>query len=191
MPRDGLSLAVRVGSEVDGVHLGGRFAQSLHDLFLALNDFVVRGEIVGFIHADAALGQVPDVAHAGLHQIAGAQKFLDGLHLGGRFDDNETFAHVRILLTESATGNKPVAQDNIRHWRVTSSREAGEGRAEGRLFVQRAFPRLLTREPVNRWKGGAGDPRRTEEFRGFFRKTQPGPAVRQKGKVLPEKDGHF
>ena len=112
VPRDGFPFAVGVGGEEDGVHLGSRVAQGLHDLFLALDDFVFRGEIVGFIHADVAFGKIPDMAHAGLHQIAGAQKFFDGLHLGGRFDDNETFAHVRILLTESATENDP--------WRSTT-----------------------------------------------------------------------
>ena len=103
VPRDGFPFAVGVGGEEDGVHLGSRIAQGLHNLFLALDDFVFRGEIVGFIHADVAFGKIPDMAHAGLHQIAWAQKF---------FDDNETFAHVRILLTESATENDP--------WRSTT-----------------------------------------------------------------------
>ena len=58
VPRDGFPFAVGVGGEEDGVHLGSRIAQGLHDLFLALDDFVFRGvKIVGFIHADVVFGR--------------------------------------------------------------------------------------------------------------------------------------
>ena len=82
VPGNGFPFAVRVGSKVHGVGLGGRFLQIAHHLFLALDDFVVRGKVVGFIHADFSGGQIAYMTYAGLHHVFVSQKFLDGLHLG-------------------------------------------------------------------------------------------------------------
>ena len=82
VPGDGLTFTVRVRREEDSVGLGGGFLQVLHDLFLALDDLILRGEVAGFVHADGARGEIADVADAGLHHVLAAQEFLDGLHLG-------------------------------------------------------------------------------------------------------------
>lgn len=63
VPRDGFPFAVGVGGEEDGVHLGSRIAQGLHDLFLALDEFRVPGRNRCLLHADVALGD-PGMAHA-------------------------------------------------------------------------------------------------------------------------------
>ena len=82
VPGNGLTFAVRVRGEENGVRLGGGILKILHDLFLALDDLILGGEVAGLIHADGARRQVADMADAGLHHILAAQKFLDGLHLG-------------------------------------------------------------------------------------------------------------
>ncbi len=83
MPGNGLAFAVRVRREVDDIRLGRRLPQGGNHLFLARDHLVMRGEAVGFIHANGTFGQVAHMPHAGLNRVAGAEKFLDGLHLGG------------------------------------------------------------------------------------------------------------
>jgi hypothetical protein len=46
VPGNGFAFAVRVGGEVDVVGFGGRVAEIGHDLFLAFNHLVLRGEVV-------------------------------------------------------------------------------------------------------------------------------------------------
>ena len=94
MPADGLSLAVRVGCEVDGVRrLGGLF-QIGNDGFLALDRLVDRLKVVVHIHAEIAFLQVPEVAHAGLYLVVLAQIFSNGFGLRGRLhDDQALFCH--------------------------------------------------------------------------------------------------
>ena len=82
VPGDGFSLAVGVGRKIDGIGLGGRVLKIPDHLFLALDDFIVRGKVVGLVHADFSGGQVADMPDAGLHHVFVSQKFLDGLHLG-------------------------------------------------------------------------------------------------------------
>ena len=82
VPGNGFSLAVGVGREIDGVGLGCRVLQVADHFFLALDDFVMRGKVVGLIHTDFSGGQVAYMPDAGLHHVLVSQKFLDGLHLG-------------------------------------------------------------------------------------------------------------
>ena len=94
MPADGLALAVRVGCEVHGVRRLGRLFQIGNDGFLALDGLVDRLKVVVHIHAEIALLQVPEVAHAGLHLVVLAQIFSNGFGLRGRLhDDQALFCH--------------------------------------------------------------------------------------------------
>lgn len=93
VPGNGLSLAVGVGRKVDVVGLGGGFLEGGNHLLLAVYDLVAGGKAVGLVDAQFAGGQVAHVAHAGMHGVVAAKEFLDGLHLGGGFDDDQVLAH--------------------------------------------------------------------------------------------------
>ena len=93
MPGDGLPFAVWVGGQIDGVGLGCGAAQLADHVLLIVDDLVLGGKIVGFVHAQTAGRQVAHMAHAGLHHVLRSQKFLDGLHLGRRFHDDQLLAH--------------------------------------------------------------------------------------------------
>ena len=88
MPADGLSFPVRVGGEKDLVGLLGFAFQFLDELFFALDVDVAGGVAVFHINAQLALGQIPDMAHAGGDLVAIAQIFPDGFRLGRRLHDN-------------------------------------------------------------------------------------------------------
>ena len=95
MPGNGFALPVRVGGQIDGFALLGRLLQIADDVLFALDGLVVGQEALLHIHADLALGQVPDVAHGGLHLKPGAQIFSDGLGLGRRLHDDQIgFCHI-------------------------------------------------------------------------------------------------
>ena len=79
MPRDRLSLAVRVSCEVDVLCSLGCAAQLGDDRGLAGQWLIVRFKIVLQIDAHLALGQVAQVAHAGLDAIIRAEIFSNGL----------------------------------------------------------------------------------------------------------------
>jgi len=53
--------------------------------------------------------QIPDVPDARLDDVVGAEKFLEGLRLGGRFDDYEALGHLllRVSVGEAPTTNPP------------------------------------------------------------------------------------
>ena len=91
MPGNGLTFAVRVGGEIDGVALFCRLLQLTDQLFLAANGLIFGGKIVLNIHADGALGQITEMTHAGLHRVVRAQILANGLGLGGRFHDHQMF----------------------------------------------------------------------------------------------------
>ena len=90
VPGDGLTLAVRVGREIDG----GGFLRGLQDgldvLFLVLfaDDVVLHREAVRGVDSAFLGHEVADVAVAGKHLETCSQVLLDGLGLGGRFDDD-------------------------------------------------------------------------------------------------------
>ena len=94
VPGNGLSLAVRVGCKIDHVRAFSRLLQITDNILFALDGFVDRLEIMLQIHAQGTLGQVPEMAHAGLHCEILAQIFTDGLGLRGRLhDDQAVFCH--------------------------------------------------------------------------------------------------
>ena len=91
MPGNGLTFAVRVGGEIDGVALFCRLLQLADQLFLTANGLIFRGKIVLNIHADGALGQITEMTHAGLHRVVRTQILANGLGLGGRLHDHQMF----------------------------------------------------------------------------------------------------
>ena len=88
MPGDSLPLPVRVGGQVDTAALLGGFFQVTDNILFALDGLVVGNKALLDIHAQLALGQVPDVAHRRLYLIARPQVFADGLGLGRGLDDH-------------------------------------------------------------------------------------------------------
>ena len=95
MPGNGLSLAVRVRCQIDGIGLGGGGLQLLDECLFAPDGNIFRRKPVLQIHAHFALRQVPQVAHAGLDHIIGPQVFADGLCFRRRLNDHQIvgFAH--------------------------------------------------------------------------------------------------
>ena len=91
VPADGLSLAVWVGGQVNGVAVLGRLLQVPDDVLLALDGPVIGFKVVVHVHAQLAFGQVPQMSHTGLHLIRGAQIFADGLGLGRGLHDHQVF----------------------------------------------------------------------------------------------------
>ena len=91
MPADGLSLAVRVGGQVNGVAVLGRLLQVPDDVLLALDGPVIGFKVVFHVYAQLAFGQVPQMSHTGLHLIRGTQVFADGLGLGRGLHDHQVF----------------------------------------------------------------------------------------------------
>ena len=69
VPGDGLSLAVLIGSQPDGVCLGGEFLELGHYLLLVRGNHVFRLETMGNIYAELVLFQIPDMADGGLHKV--------------------------------------------------------------------------------------------------------------------------
>ena len=88
MGGDGFAFAVRVRRQVDGVRGRGQLLQLGENFFFAGDDDVLGLEVVCDIDAESALGQILHVAERGFDREAFTQIFLDGLRLGGRFDDD-------------------------------------------------------------------------------------------------------
>ena len=94
MPGDRLALAVEVGGEPDQGRLVGLIGQAVKLLASLLQGLVARLEAAVDVDAEAALGQITDVAIGGENPISGPQVALDGAGLGGRLDDDEVPAGV-------------------------------------------------------------------------------------------------
>ena len=88
MPRDGLALAVRVGGQIQGFGFAQRFGNSLDVLFVALDNAVAHAEVIGRVDRTFLGDEIAHVAIGGEHLEILTQVFLDGLRLGGRFDDD-------------------------------------------------------------------------------------------------------
>lgn len=67
---------------------------------------------MGFIHADFSGGQISYVTYAGLHHVFVSQKFLDGLHLGRRFHDNQILAHSSLTSRNFNERNASVVKEH-------------------------------------------------------------------------------
>ena len=89
MPGNGLALPVRVGGKVDHVGVFCGFLQGGDNVLLALDGLIDRLEIVLQVHAQHALGQVPQMAHAGGDLEILAQIFPDGFGLRRRLHDDQ------------------------------------------------------------------------------------------------------
>jgi hypothetical protein len=89
VPGDGLALPVGVGGQVDGSGGLGGLLQLREGLGLSFNGDVLGLEPVLHVHAQLPGREVAEVPDGGLHVVAGAQVFPDGLRLGGRLDDDE------------------------------------------------------------------------------------------------------
>ena len=76
MPRNGFTLAVRVGSEVDFSALLGAFLEFLDNVLLALHICILRLEVVILVYAHLGLGQISDVSHRSDDFVPGTEVFL-------------------------------------------------------------------------------------------------------------------
>ena len=88
MPRYSLSLAVFIGREPDGLSLGRRAAQFVHDTLFVVGYLVDGLEVVVHIDAEVVFLQVAYVAVGRGDLVVAAQKLLDCLGLGRRLDDD-------------------------------------------------------------------------------------------------------
>ena len=75
--RDRLALAVRVGGHVDRGRLLSRALQLFEDRALALDDDVLRREVVVDVDAELTLGEILDVAHGGLDLVGPGQDLAE------------------------------------------------------------------------------------------------------------------
>ena len=89
VPRYSLALAVRVGCQIDHAGGFGPLFQLGYYVFLALYRYIFGRKPVFYIHAHSALGQVPQMAHAGHDFKVLAQVFLYGPRLRRRLDYHE------------------------------------------------------------------------------------------------------
>ena len=69
MPRDGLSLTVRVSSYQNIIGLTGKLFQLADNLFLAGNNFIAGFVIIVEIQSDLLFGKVFNMADRGKHQV--------------------------------------------------------------------------------------------------------------------------
>ncbi|OQC25448.1 MAG: hypothetical protein BWX70_02469 [Verrucomicrobia bacterium ADurb.Bin070] len=97
MPRDRLTLAVRIGREVDLVTALCRLLQLGDHLGLAFRQHILRRKAMLDIHAQRALRQVTNVTDRRLHHKTRAQNLSDCLRLGRRLHDNQLLSHVHFL----------------------------------------------------------------------------------------------
>ena len=87
VPCDGLSFAVFIGGEPDGLRLR-QFREFVDDLLLVARDFVYGGESLGYVDSEILFRKVADVSEARFDDVVLAQELLDGLRLGrGLYDD--------------------------------------------------------------------------------------------------------
>ena len=106
MPGDGLSFPVGVGGEDDAVALGCHGLQLTDQGGFSRDIHVTRLEPVFDIHPEQSFGQIPDMAHRRDDFIAGAEVFLNGFRLGGRFHDHQfrhNMVHLFLLITGEAS----------------------------------------------------------------------------------------
>ena len=92
MCRDGLSLAVGVGGQKDVRRGPGHRRELVLDRGLALDQDVLRGEVVLDIDGHAAARQVADVSNARPDNVLAAQDPHERFGLGRRLHDDEGFS---------------------------------------------------------------------------------------------------
>src|SRR5581483_2778117 len=89
VPADRLPLAVGVGRDVEAAGLLGRPLELLERLGLRAHGHVLGGEVALDVDAQLARRQILEVPERGLHDVPPVEVLLDGLHLGGRLDDDQ------------------------------------------------------------------------------------------------------
>jgi hypothetical protein len=89
VPGDGLALAVRVSRQIQGIGLLQQLGDGLNVLLVAVDDLVLHLEAVLRVHGAFLRHQVAHMAIGGDDLEIGSEILLDGLGLGGGFDDDE------------------------------------------------------------------------------------------------------
>ncbi len=89
MPADRLPFAVRIRGDVQGADPFRGFLELVEHLLFRGQDTIVRLEVPLLVDAELALGQVADMSHRSLDDVARIQVLLDRLDLGGRLYDHE------------------------------------------------------------------------------------------------------
>ena len=102
VPGDRLALAVGVGGEDELAVVLERLGDGAEVLRGGGVDLPAHGEVVVGIDRAVLRGQVADVAIGGEHRVAGAEILVDGLGLGGRFDDDDGHAGLRAAPGQGA-----------------------------------------------------------------------------------------
>ncbi len=88
VPGDRLALAVGVGGEDEFLVVLERLGDGAQVLGAVGCDLPFHREVVVGVDRAVLGGQIPDVAVGGEDRVAGAEVFVDGFRLGGRFDDD-------------------------------------------------------------------------------------------------------
>ena len=98
MPGDGFAFAVGVSGEVDVFGVFGGFGDFVDVAGVALDDFVVHGEVVCGIDCAVFRDEVAHVAVGGHDFVVFAEVFVQGFGFGRGFDDEEVCAHGWLAL---------------------------------------------------------------------------------------------
>ena len=96
VPADGLSLAVLIRREPDGLGGLGEFLQFTEPALVG-GHLIGGHEPVFDVDGQLSPGQVPDVSIAGSDNVVPTEVSFDGLGLGGALDDDEVLAHDRKM----------------------------------------------------------------------------------------------
>ena len=108
VPGDGFAFAIGVRCEVDVFGGFRRFGDFVDVAGVALDDFVVHGEVVGGIDRAVFRDEVTHVAVGGHDFVVFAEVFVQGFGFCRGFDDEEVFAHGWLFV--------PVSQE--RRWNM-------------------------------------------------------------------------
>jgi hypothetical protein len=92
MPGDGLALTVGVGGQIERLAVLELLGDGLDVLLVALDDLIFHREAVVRIDRPLLGDEIAHMAIGGHDLEAGSEVLLDGLGLGGRFDDDEIHA---------------------------------------------------------------------------------------------------
>ena len=88
MPGDRLAFAVRVGGEIQRARALQRLGDGADLLLAPRVGLPVHGEVLLGTHRAILRRQVAHVPEAGQHGVAATEIAVDGLGLGGGFDDD-------------------------------------------------------------------------------------------------------
>src|SRR5207245_2701640 len=134
--------AVGVGGQVDGGRVPRRRLQLLDHLLARGQDFVLGLEALLDVDAERLLGQVPDMAHGGLHLEVPPEILVDRLGLRRRLDDHEVLGHEEdaspIYCTRLVTYRRTNSPPGSRRTRASSSNSARRASSSAALRPLRA-----------------------------------------------------